>query len=37
MLETILSIVFAILTIIGTFVSYYFYIKNKITAQIAAG
>ena len=37
MLETILSIVFAILTIKGTFVSYYFYIKNKITAQIAAG
>ena len=37
MLETILSIVFAILTIIGTFVSYYFYIKTKITAQIAAG
>lgn len=37
MLETILSIVFAILTIVGTFVSYYFYIKNKITAQITAG
>lgn len=37
MLETILSIVFAILTIVGTFVSYYFCIKNKITAQIAAG
>ena len=37
MIETILSVVFAILTIVGALVSYYFYIKNKVTAQIAAG
>ena len=30
MLETILTIVFAILTIVGAGVSYYFYVKNKI-------
>ena len=32
----ILSIVFAVLTVAGGFVSYYFYIRNKIQKQIAA-
>lgn len=32
----ILSIVFAALTAVGGFVSYYFYIRNKIQKQIAA-
>ena len=31
MIETILTIIFAIFTIIGAGVSYYFYIKSKIT------
>ena len=33
--EIILTVVFAVLTIVGIFVSYYFYIKNKITKAIA--
>lgn len=33
-LEIILTIVFAVLTIIGAVVSYYLYFKNKITAAI---
>ena len=33
--EIILTVVFAILTIVGIFVSYYFYVKNKITKAIA--
>lgn len=32
MLETIFTIVFAILTIVGSGLAYYFYVKNKITA-----
>lgn len=36
-LQIILTVVFAILTIVGSLVSYYFYIKNKITEQVAAG
>ena len=32
MLETILTIVFAILTIVGSGLAYYFYVKDKITA-----
>lgn len=32
----ILSIVFAVLTVVGGFVSYYFYIRNKLQKQIAA-
>lgn len=31
----ILSIVFAVLTAVGGFVSYYFYIRNRIETQIA--
>lgn len=34
-LEIILTAVFAILTIAGSLVSYYFYIKSKITKAIA--
>lgn len=34
-LEIILTVVFAILTIAGILVSYYFYIKSKITKAIA--
>ena len=33
--EIILTVVFAILTIAGILVSYYFYVKNKITKAIA--
>lgn len=33
--EIILTVAFAILTIVGIFVSYYFYVKNKITKAIA--
>lgn len=33
--EIILTVVFAVLTIVGIFVSYYFYVKNKITKAIA--
>lgn len=33
--ENILTVVFAILTIAGILVSYYFYVKNKITKAIA--
>lgn len=32
MLETILTIVFAVLTIVGAGVSYYFFVKNRILA-----
>lgn len=32
----ILSIVFAVLTVVGGFVSYYFYVRNEIQKQIAA-
>ena len=31
-METILSIVFAVLTVVGTFVAYYFNVKNKLVA-----
>lgn len=34
-LEIILTVVFAVLTIVGILVSYYFYIKGKITKAIA--
>ena len=33
--EIILTVVFAILSIAGILVSYYFYVKNKITKAIA--
>ena len=32
MLETILTIVFAVLAVIGTFLSYYFHVKAKVYA-----
>lgn len=33
--EIILTVVFAVLSIVGILVSYYFYVKNKITKAIA--